>query len=94
MQVINLPRAGYYSNDMDEKVYAFYRTAEHVVLEPGIRIQLRKWAGRLSQIFASGNDVWQLHLDNPEDFNDIRRSFFDASHWDGRTWQDEYNEKQ
>ena len=75
------------------KVYAFYRTARNVVLEPGERIPLRHWPGRLTQIFSAGDDVWQLHLDDPEDFNDIRRAFFSNDYWAGRTWQDEYNEK-
>ena len=79
---------------MDCKVFAFYRTASHVVLEPGERIPLKDWSGRLSHIFADGNDVWQLHLDDPEDFNDIRCAFFSPGYWIERTWQEEYNEKQ
>lgn len=78
---------------MDCKVYAFYRTSHHVVLEPGEHIQFKRWPGRLMQIFSEGNDVWQLHLDDPEDFNDIRRAFFSPGYWAGRSWQDEYNEK-
>lgn len=79
---------------MDCKVYAFYRTSGHVVIEPGERVPFKRWAGRLMRIFANGDDVWQLHLDDPEDFNDIRRGFFSPEYWSGRTWQDEYNEKQ
>jgi hypothetical protein len=44
-------------------------------------------------IFSLGDDVWQLHLDDPEDFNDIKRGFFSKEYWEGRSWQDEYNEK-
>lgn len=79
---------------MDCKVYAFYRTANNVVLEPGERIPLRDWPARVSRIFSNGDDVWQLHLDLQEDFNDIRRGFFSQDYWESRTWEDEYNEKQ
>ena len=79
---------------MDCKVYAFYRTVNSVVLEPGERIPLRAWPGRVSRIFSEGDDIWQLHLDDEEDFNDIRRAFFSPEYWAGRSWQDEYNEKQ
>ena len=79
---------------MDCKVHAYYRTAQSVVLEPGERIAQDKWPGRLAEIISNGDDVWQLHLDNPEDFNDIRRTFYTQRYWEGRTWQDEYNEKQ
>lgn len=77
---------------MDSKVFSFYRTSGHVVLEPGERIAQRDWASRLMRIFSEGNDVWQLHLDDPEDFNDIKRGFFTPGYWAGRTWRDEYNE--
>lgn len=77
---------------MDSKVFSFYRTVRHVVLEPGVRIAQRDWAARLMRIFSEGNDVWQLHLDDPEDFNDIKRGFFTPEYWAARSWQDEYNE--
>ena len=79
---------------MDCKVFAFYRTSGAVVLEPGERIPLAYWPERVSRIFSDGDDIWQLHLDDPEDFNDIRRTFYTPRYWEGRTWQDEYNEKQ
>lgn len=78
---------------MDCKVYAFYRTSHSVVLEPGERIPLDKWAGRAIQIFSQGDDVWQLHLDNPEDFDNIRKSFYGPEYWAGRTWEQEYQEQ-
>lgn len=78
---------------MDCKVYSFYRTSKNVVLEPGERIPFNRWASRLMGIFSLGDDVWQLHLDDPEDFNDIKRGFFSKEYWEGRSWQDEYNEK-
>jgi len=79
---------------MDCKVYAYYRTDHSVVLEPGERIVQDKWPGRLAEIISNGDDVWQLHLDNPADFNTIRRCFYDKRYWAGRSWNEEYNETQ
>ena len=76
---------------MDCKVYAFYRTLRSVVIEPGERVPLDRWPERVMQIFYDGDDVWQLHLDNPEDFNNIKKRFFTPDYWDNRTWVEEYN---
>lgn len=76
---------------MDSKVYAFYRTAHSVVVEPGLRFSLREWPMHVARIFANGADVWQLHLDNPEDFDNIKKRFFTKEYWDNRTWVEEYN---
>ena len=76
---------------MDYKTYAFYRTGNAVVLESGERIPFIHWPSRLARIFAEGNDVWQLHLDIPVEFNLIRTCFFSPDYWRGRTWQQEYN---
>lgn len=74
---------------MDMKVYAFYRTEHSVVLETGERIPHKNWPARAMQIFTSGDDVMQLHLDT--DFYVIKKLFFCPSYWEGKTWKDEYN---
>lgn len=77
---------------MDCKVYAFYRTLRYVVLETGERVPLKHWPGRVVRIFSEGDDVWQLHLDNPEDFEIIKQHFFTPDYWEDRSWVEEYND--
>ena len=76
---------------MDNKVYAYYRTASSVVVEKDVRVSPRRWRALLLDILQTGNDVWQLHLDNPTDFALIRERFFTPDYWAGRSWQQEYN---
>lgn len=78
------------TKDSDMKVLAFYRTESHTVLEPGIKIAPAHWPGRLASIFAAGDEVWQLHLDNAEDFENIKKCFYSPDYWAGRTWSQEY----
>lgn len=76
---------------MDCKVYAFYRTAGSVVVEPGLRFSHGEWPVQLARIFSNGDDVWQLHLDNPNDFDKIKKHFFTPEYWEDRTPGEEYN---
>lgn len=79
---------------MDCKVISYYRTGDGSwVFEPGQRFSPIGGREHILRILTQGDDVWQLHLDNEEDFRNIRKAFFTTDYWDGRSWQDEYNAK-
>ena len=77
---------------LEPAVIAYYATKHHVVFEPGIAIPLKEWEDYAKGIQRCGDRVMPLCLD--ADFDAIRKAFFGPNYWEGRTWQDEYLEKE
>lgn len=40
-----------------------------------------------------GYVAWRLYLDQPDDFELIKKMFFTPEYWENKTWQEEFNKQ-
>ena len=75
----------------DTQVIAYYATRSGYIFEPGIRVKAKDFDEYVKGIRKAGDEVLPVSLD--EDFDIIRKAFFGPGYWEGRTADDEYQEK-
>ena len=72
----------------------YYKTASDIwVFSSCRKYEAKKAVDYLRRLRSEGYRVERLYLDVPEHFEFIKALFFNKDYWDGRSWQDEYEER-
>lgn len=76
-----------------EKVY-YYKTASDTWhFSTGVVKDALRGSQYKRMLEYAGRKVEKLYLNVPDHFDKIKTLFHSRSYWDGRTWMDEYEER-
>lgn len=76
-----------------ETIY-YYKTISDIWhFSTGVSRNAPKACDYLRMLRYAKKNIIKLYLNEPRDFETIKEHFYSPEYWDGRTWQDEYEEK-
>ena len=78
---------------MEETIYYYKTSSDTWVFSTYVKRDARKAVEYLRMLRRMKKEVVRLYLDVPDDFEFIKRVFFNKDYWEGRSWQDEYEER-
>jgi len=75
-----------------ETIYYYKTISDTWHISNGMSLEAREANSFLHKIRKT-RSVVRLYLDVPEHFEIIKKNFHSPEYWEGRSWQDEYEEE-